>query len=207
MANPNVKEGARTPRIRGRTWVLRDGSGRAIDDIDTDQIFHNAHLHITDPAEMGRHALGNLSGWEDFPEMARPGDVIVAGRNFGAGSSRQQAVDCFISLGISLIVAESFAPIYLRNAVNSGLGVLACPGIMGNGPDGRPLVETGDEIEADLVTGELRNLSRATDLPPGRPPGRVQVEIYMAGGLLRYGNKQPPRKPVAEHPSHRPSQA
>ena len=101
--------------IRGPVWVLLDKDGRPIEDIDTDQIFHNAHLHITDISQMGRHALGNLEGWKDFPQKAKPGDIVVAGRNFGAGSSRQQAVDCFIALKTAAILAPSYSAIYFRN--------------------------------------------------------------------------------------------
>ncbi|HIP99497.1 TPA: 3-isopropylmalate dehydratase, partial [Candidatus Bipolaricaulota bacterium] len=79
--------------LTGRPWLIADETGRLIDDIDTDQIYHNAHLAVTDPAEMGKYAFGNLAGWEDFPKRVRPGDVLFVGENFGAGSSRQHAVD------------------------------------------------------------------------------------------------------------------
>ncbi|KPK22251.1 MAG: 3-isopropylmalate dehydratase, partial [Nitrospira bacterium SG8_3] len=92
----------------GRIWILQDTKGRLIADIDTDQIYHNAFLHITDISQMGQYALGNLEDWKDFPQKVKPGDILVAGRNFGAGSSRQQAVDCFVSLKVGLIVAPSF---------------------------------------------------------------------------------------------------
>jgi len=69
--------------------------GRLYDDIDTDMIFHNRYLAITEVAKMGQYALDNLKGWEDFAKRAHPGDIVLAGKNFGAGSSRQQAVDCF----------------------------------------------------------------------------------------------------------------
>ena len=98
--------------LSGRVWVVRE------DNIDTDMIFHNRHLTVTDIAEMGQFAFGNLSGWEDFSSKAKPGDIVVTGSNFGAGSSRQQAVDCFKSLGVTLIVATSFGAIYERNAIN-----------------------------------------------------------------------------------------
>ena len=110
--------------LEGKIWVLRDAQGTTIDDIDTDMIFHNAHLAITDVAQMGQHALGNLQGWEDFPQKVSPGDVVLTGRNFGSGSSRQQAVDCFASLGVSLLVAKSYGAIYERNAINSGFPIL-----------------------------------------------------------------------------------
>ncbi|MGD9405154.1 MAG: 3-isopropylmalate dehydratase, partial [Anaerolineae bacterium] len=101
-------------RIRGRIWVLTTPAGELYDDIDTDMIFHNRYLHITDVGEMGQYALDNLKGWEDFAQRAQPGDILLAGANFGAGSSRQQAVDCFRALGIGAIVAESYGAIYKR---------------------------------------------------------------------------------------------
>ena len=144
--------------LKGRVWVLLDKDGKLIEDIDTDQIYHNQFLSITDVAQMGQYALGNLEGWQDFSKKAEPGDIFVAGRNFGAGSSRQQAVDCFVALGIALIAAPSFGAIYYRNAVNSGFPVL-------KGPDIEALItermlETGDVIEVDLRTGEGRNFNK-----------------------------------------------
>ena len=126
--------------LRGRVWVLAGADGRLIEDIDTDQIFHNAHLHITEISQMGAFALGNLEGWKDFPEKARPGDILIAGRNFGAGSSRQQAVDCFVALGVAAIAAPSYSAIYFRNAVNTGFPVLRSGGLeqaAAEGPSGR----------------------------------------------------------------------
>lgn len=165
--------------IEGRIWVLTGSDGRIIDDIDTDMIFHNKHLHITDISEMGKHALGNLEGWEDFPEKAEKGDIIIAGKNFGAGSSRQQAVDCFISLGIKAIIAESFGAIYKRNAINSGLAILECPGISGVG------LNNGDIISINLETGSIKK--DGEEIIKARPMSSVQMDIYQAGNLFEYG--------------------
>jgi 3-isopropylmalate/(R)-2-methylmalate dehydratase small subunit len=173
-----------TTIIRGRIWVLLDKDGRLIEDIDTDQIFHNAHLHITELAQMGPHALGNLEGWKDFPQKAKPGDIIVAGRNFGAGSSRQQAVDCFIALKTAAILAPSFSAIYFRNAVNSGFPVVhihSLEDLVRN----KALV-SGDEIEMDVVVGKARNLSRAAVISI-EPMSVVQTDIYRAGDLFKFG--------------------
>ncbi len=155
--------------IRGRVWVIPK------DNIDTDMIFHNRYLTITDVKEMGRYAFNNLKGWEDFARQAKPGDVVVAGRNFGAGSSRQQAVDCFTSLGISLIVAKSFGAIYFRNAVNAALPVMVAD-LLGAG------LKDGDEVEVNVETGAIA-------LPggrkaQGRPFPPAQLAIYRRGGLL-----------------------
>ena len=179
----------RATKIKGKAWVIRDASGKAIDDIDTDQIFHNAHLAVTDIKEMGRFAFGNLKGWEDFPAKVSPGDIVVVGKNFGAGSSRQQAVDCFASLGVSLLIAESFGAIYKRNAVNSGFPILLCENIMGEKDGEGNFVETGDLIEADLLTGEVKNITKENVLIKGLPLSRVQLDIYQAGNLFNYGRK------------------
>jgi len=170
--------------ISGRVWVLVDANGRLIEDIDTDQIFHNAHLHITDPAEMGPHSLGNLDGWKDFPKRCAAGDIIVAGRNFGAGSSRQQAVDCFIALGLAAIVAPSYSAIYFRNAVNTGFPVLRARNLETLVAAGS--LVSGDRIECGIETGAARIVGREArlDLEPMSP---VQLEIFRAGSLFAYG--------------------
>jgi 3-isopropylmalate/(R)-2-methylmalate dehydratase large subunit len=165
----------RKPRVRptvlrGRVWVV----GR--DNIDTDMIFHNRHLAITDVDEMGQYCFGNLSGWESFPADAGPGDIVIVGSNFGCGSSRQQAVDCFTSVGVALLIAESFGAIYERNAINAGLPIMTAE-LSDSG------IESGDEIEVDLSTGKITHLSSGREFD-GRPFSEVQMEIYQRGGLL-----------------------
>ncbi len=154
----------------GRVWVIRK------DNIDTDMIFHNRYLAITDIDEMGQYTFDNLNGWEDFSKNAKPGDIVVTGKNFGAGSSRQQAVDCFKSLGISLIIAESFGAIYERNAINNGMPImisnLATTGI-----------ENKQKIKVDLKTGIIENLTTGKKIE-AQPFSEVQMEIYQRGGLL-----------------------
>jgi 3-isopropylmalate/(R)-2-methylmalate dehydratase small subunit len=169
---------------RGRIWVLQDRAGKLIEDIDTDQIFHNAFLHITEISEMGQHALGNLEGWKDFSRKAKPGDIVVAGRNFGAGSSRQQAVDCFIALKIGAILAPSYSSIYFRNAVNSGLPILRSGAL--SELVGRRGLETGDEIEVDFLSGTGLDLSKNISFAV-EPMSAVQWEIYRQGDLFAFG--------------------
>ncbi len=156
--------------VEGRVWVIPR------ENVDTDMIFHNRHLAVTDPAEMGKYALGNLPGWEDFPEKARPGDILAAGANFGAGSSRQQAVDCFKALGIAAILAPSFGAIYERNAVNSALPVLRADLVSAG-------LESGEEIRVDFTTGEILR-KKTGERIQGSPMSEVQLEIYRRGGLL-----------------------
>jgi 3-isopropylmalate/(R)-2-methylmalate dehydratase large subunit len=155
--------------FRGRAWVVR------VDNVDTDMIYHNRHLSVTDLAEMGQHALGNLEGFESFAREAKPGDIVVAGGNFGCGSSRQQAVDCFRSLGVTCVVARSFGSIYERNAINSGFPIVTADLVSTD-------LETGQEIEVDLTTGRITLPSDV--VVEGEPFSDVQLEIYRRGGLL-----------------------
>jgi 3-isopropylmalate/(R)-2-methylmalate dehydratase small subunit len=168
-------------KIKGRLWVLRTPDGRLYDDIDTDMIFHNRYLHITDLAEMGQYALDNLKGWEDFARKVQPGDIIMAGKNFGAGSSRQQAVDCFRALQVGAILAESYGAIYKRNAINSGFPIVAFPDLTEKVRD----FKSGDEIEIDLEMGNVVvNGDRSFQ---AEPFSRVQMDIYQAGDMFAYG--------------------
>ena len=157
--------------LRGRARVV------AVDDVDTDMIFHNRHLYITDRAEMGKHIFGNLPGWETFPNEAHPGDILIVGHNFGCGSSRQQAVDGLLALGVAAIVGRSFGAIYKRNAINAGLLLLECPEIIASG------IKDGDEVEVDLSAGVVRRADGGV-LARGKPMSGVAGDIYQAGGLM-----------------------
>jgi 3-isopropylmalate dehydratase small subunit len=157
--------------IEGRIWMVHK------DNIDTDMIFHNRYLAITDIREMGQYTFDNLIGFEDFAKKALPGDIIITGKNFGSGSSRQQAVDCFISLGVQAIVAESFGAIYERNAINAAFPIITCKSISDLELTG------GDCIRINLLTGELTNL-RAARTVSAEPFSEVQYEIYQNGGLF-----------------------
>jgi 3-isopropylmalate/(R)-2-methylmalate dehydratase small subunit len=168
-------------RVKGKIWVLRTPDGQLYDDIDTDMIFHNRYLHITDLEQMGQYALDNLKGWEDFAKKVQPGDLILAGKNFGAGSSRQQAVDCFRSLGVGAVIAESYGAIYKRNAINSGFPIVAFPGLADNVVH----FKTGDTIEIDFETGEL--VLNTNQVFQAEPFSKVQMDIYQAGDLFAYG--------------------
>ncbi|MFH1145299.1 MAG: aconitase/3-isopropylmalate dehydratase large subunit family protein [Candidatus Eisenbacteria bacterium] len=167
-----AKATVRPSRIRGRVWMIRR------DNIDTDMIYHNRHLTVTELAQMGQYAFGNLAGWEDFSRKAHPGDIVVVGKNFGCGSSRQQAVDCFVSLGTALVIAESFGAIYERNAINQGFPILVADLVATELTDGQ-------EIDVDLATGRIRLPSGGE--VAGQAFADVQMEIYQRGGLLRKG--------------------
>ena len=156
-------------------------SGRAlivpVSDIDTDMIFHNRYLHITKREEMGQWIFGNLGGFEDFPQKARQGDILLTGHNFGCGSSRQQAVDGFIALGITAIIAESFGAIYKRNAINAGWLLMECTGITESG------IMDFESINVNFLTGEISNNARDV-ITKGEPMTQVQQDIFYGGGLL-----------------------
>ena len=157
--------------LTGRVWLINQ------DDIDTDMIYHNRHLAITDIREMGKHAFGNLEGFESFSSEANQGDIIFTGKNFGAGSSRQQAVDCFKSLGVGCIVAASFGSIYERNAINAAFPILS------SGKIDKLELKTGDQVSVDVGTGKIINLSKRKSIQ-ANPFSDVQMEIYQNGGLF-----------------------
>ncbi len=148
-----------------------------IDNMDTDMIYHNQHLMVTDRKEMGRFTFGNLKGWEDYAKKAEPGEIIFTGANFGSGSSRQQAVDCFISLGTKAILAKSFGAIYERNAINAGFPVLTYHTLEGLE------LENGEDIKIDLLKGMVYNISKGKKIEIASF-STVQYEIYKRGGLL-----------------------
>ncbi len=166
-----VKKTDRPVVIKGRVWVIRR------DNIDTDMIFHNRYLAITDIREMGQYTFDNLEGYKDFAQKAQPGDIIVAGKNFGSGSSRQQAVDCFVSLGIQAVVAMSFGAIYERNAINAAFPVLTYSSFE------EIDLKDQDVITINLVTGEVTNDRNGLGTKIN-PFYDAQYEVYMRGGLL-----------------------
>lgn len=157
-------------KLEGRAWVIKK------DNIDTDMIYHNRYLTITNIDEMGRYTFDNLKGYENFSKESKKGDIVVIGKNFGAGSSRQQAVDCFKSLGISVIIAESFGAIYERNAINSAMPILIAEDITNK-------INDKDEISIDLLTGVIIDKTNGKKYN-AKPFSKSQLEIYKRGGLL-----------------------
>jgi 3-isopropylmalate dehydratase small subunit len=165
----------------GRVWTITDNNNRLIPYIDTDQIFHNAYLHITEISKMGQYTFDNLEGWKDFHTRAKPGDIVIAGPNFGSGSSRQQAVDCFKALGVKVIIAVSFGAIYKRNAINSGFPILIFD-------DAEKIINENKlanlaNVEVDLLAGELTNRDTGEKFQL-MPFSKVQRDIYDKGSLL-----------------------
>ncbi len=159
--------------IEGRVWIIPK------DDIDTDMIFHNRYLTITDIREMGQYTFDNLKGFEDFSKKAKAGDIVITNKNFGAGSSRQQAVDCFLSLGISCILAESYGAIYERNAINAAMPILTYDPPMLE----KVKLNDGNRIRVDFVSGELTNLENGKTCSVNKFY-EAQLAIYRNGGLF-----------------------
>jgi len=153
-------------RFKGRVWTFGD-------DISTDHIIAGKYLGTTDPKVFADHAFEAVD--PSWAKKVQAGDIIVAGANFGCGSSREQAPIALRTLGISAILASSFARIFFRNAINLGFPVIECPGL-------REKVKTGDTVEIDMARGEIHLpgavVTRFTPLPPN------VLEILEAGGLV-----------------------
>jgi 3-isopropylmalate/(R)-2-methylmalate dehydratase large subunit len=157
---------SKIPNITGRCWKYGD-------DVNTDVIFPGKYTYtITDRAEMARHALEDLDS--AFAGGVQAGDIIVAGRNWGCGSSREQAVTCLATAGVRAIVAASFARIYFRNAVNSGLLPVACP-------EAAAAIQPGETITIDLQRCTVRCAAGEFAFPPLSPS---LYRIIEAGGLV-----------------------
>jgi len=158
-------------KITGRVWKYGD-------DVNTDVIFPGKYTYsITNPEEMAQHALEDLD--PTFVEQVRPGDIIVAGKNWGCGSSREQAVVCLKELGVGAIVARSFARIYFRNAINYALPIVSCDAVDG--------VAAGQEITIDFERGVVATSAGTYTFEPMPPE---VMGILEAGGLIPYVRKQ-----------------
>ncbi|APF19380.1 homoaconitate hydratase family protein [Caldithrix abyssi DSM 13497] len=170
---PQIQKREAPTVVEGKVWIIEK------DNIDTDMIFHNRYLTITQIEEMGQYTFDNLQGWEDFAQKAEKGDIIFTGKNFGAGSSRQQAVDCFKALGVQAILAESFGAIYERNAINAAMPVLTYDPQIIKQLD----LKQRDKVRINFETGEIENLSNGKKAHIN-PFSDVQMAIYKRGGLL-----------------------
>jgi 3-isopropylmalate/(R)-2-methylmalate dehydratase small subunit len=158
--------------IKGRVWKYGDN-------VNTDVIFPGKYTYtISEPAEMARHALEDLD--PRFAIEVKPNDIIVAGKNWGCGSSREQAVTCLKENGIGAIIAKSFARIYYRNCLNAAVPALTCPGAV-------DAIQDGENIEIDLKSGEIRCAGGTSTFPP--IPETV-IAIFEAGGLVAYTRRR-----------------
>ncbi|MBN2323838.1 MAG: 3-isopropylmalate dehydratase small subunit [Spirochaetes bacterium] len=144
------------------------------DNIDTDVIIPARYLNTSDPKELAAHCMEDID--REFAVRVRRGDIIVAGENFGCGSSREHAPIAIKASGISCVIAASFARIFYRNAVNIGLPILECP-------DASNGIGYGDTLFVDLSSGTIRNVSKKRDFFSHPLPPFMQ-EIIHAGGLV-----------------------
>ncbi len=158
--------------IKGRVWKYGD-------DVNTDVIFPGKYTYtVSDPKEMAQYALEDLD--PDFAKNVRPGDIIVGGKNWGNGSSREQAVTCLKEAGVGAIIAKSFARIYGRNCINNALLTIT-------NTEAVDAIQNGEEIEIDVEAGEIRCAAGTFTFPP--LPANV-LNIIQAGGLIEYTRQQ-----------------
>ncbi|WP_048144251.1 3-isopropylmalate dehydratase small subunit [Methanothrix harundinacea] len=154
--------------MAGRAWKFKD-------DVDTDAIIPGRYLVINDPEGLARYVFEGVR--PEFAGGAEPGDFVVAGRNFGCGSSREHAPLGLKGAGVKAVVARSFARIFFRNAINIGLPLFISPDV--------ERIRDGDEIEIDADAGVIFNRSRGENYPTTPLPPFLQ-EIVEAGGLVEY---------------------
>lgn len=160
-------------RVKGRAWKYGDH-------VDTDVIIPARYLNTSDPAELAQHVLEDLD--PEFRKKMKPGDIIVAGENFGSGSSREHAPLAIKASGVSCVIAKSFARIFYRNAINIGLPILEAP-------EAVERIDTGDELEVDFSKGEIRNLTKG-ETYTAKPFPEFVMEIIRAGGLVEYTKRR-----------------
>lgn len=144
------------------------------DNVDTDVIIPARYLNTSDPKELAEHVMEDIDA--DFRHKIHPGDMIVAGRNFGCGSSREHAPLAIKSAGISCIIAESFARIFYRNAINIGLPIL-------ESAEAAQDLQTGEEVEVDFETGIIKNVRTGQEYRAQPFPAFIQ-DIMESGGLI-----------------------
>lgn len=150
------------------------------DNIDTDVIIPARHLNTSDPAELAKHCMEDLD--KDFADKVKTRNIIVAGKNFGCGSSREHAPIAIKASGVSCVIAETFARIFYRNAINIGLPIVECPEAAND-------IEDGDEVSVDFDTGTIVNHTRGNTYKAAPFPDFLQ-ELISSGGLIEYVKKQ-----------------
>jgi len=144
------------------------------DNVDTDVILPGKYLVLIDPKDLAKHAMEGLD--PGFPDKAGKGVIVVGGKNFGCGSSREQAPLALKYAGVQCVLAESFARIFFRNAINIGLPVIECKGISA-------YTDNGDKLEVDFETGKVENISKKQSFHVAKLPPFI-VEILVDGGLI-----------------------
>lgn len=150
------------------------------DNVDTDVIIPARYLNSSDPAELAAHCMEDID--KEFVKKVKKGDMIVADKNFGCGSSREHAPLAIKAAGVSCVIAETFARIFYRNAINIGLPIVECP-------EAAKGIEDGDEVEVDFDSGVITNKTKGTTLQGQAFPEFMQ-KIIKAEGLVNYINGQ-----------------
>jgi len=150
------------------------------DNVDTDVIIPARYLNSFDAQELASHAMVDID--PDFAKKVQPGDMIVANKNFGCGSSREHAPLCLKTAGVSCVIAETFARIFYRNAINIGLPIIECP-------EAARGIEAGDEVEVDFDSGKIYNRTKGTEFQ-GQPFPEFMQKLIKAGGLVNYTNSK-----------------
>ena len=145
------------------------------DNVDTDVIIPARYLNIADPKELSTHAMEDIDA--DFVKNMHPGDIVVATRNFGCGSSREHAPLCIKTAGISVVIAKSFARIFYRNSINIGLPIMECP-------EAVDAINAGDTVSVDFDTGVITDETNGKVFHAEPFPPFIQ-EIISAGGLMK----------------------
>jgi len=148
--------------------------------VDTDVIIPARYLNLSEPAELAEHCMEDIDA--EFVKRVRPGDIIVATSNFGCGSSREHAPLALKGSGISCVIAQSFARIFFRNAINIGLPLLECEAAPDN-------IRAGDAVEVDLSTGTIKNLNNGKTFT-AKPYPDFMAGLIAAGGLIEYTKKR-----------------
>jgi 3-isopropylmalate/(R)-2-methylmalate dehydratase small subunit len=145
-------------------------------DVNTDVIIPARYLNVSDPDELAKHCMEDID--EGFLKKVKPGDIIMATTNFGCGSSREHAPLAIKAAGVSCVIAESFARIFFRNAINIGLPLLECAEAVKN-------TDAGDILEVDLAKGKIRNITKGKTFT-AKPYPEFMAELIAAGGLIEY---------------------
>ena len=150
------------------------------DNVDTDVIIPARYLNSSDPKELATHCMEDID--KDFVHKVKPGDIIVADKNFGCGSSREHAPLAIKASGVGCVIAETFARIFYRNAINIGLPIIECP-------EASKGIEQGDEVEVDFDSGIIYNRTKGTQFKGQAFPEFMQ-KIIKAEGLINYINQK-----------------
>ncbi len=148
--------------------------------VDTDAIIPARYLNISDAAELAKYCMEGID--PDFVSRVQPGDIIVAGTNFGCGSSREHAPLCIKAAGVSCVIAASFARIFYRNAINIGLPILECE-------EAAQASEAGDILDVELATGEIVNITKSVAFQ-AKPYPEFMLGLIAAGGLVEYTKRR-----------------